>query len=309
MEFTKAVLQASAEALSASADPYEQAVGENYAFEENVGDARRDHFEGLWDGTAGVTEAANTYFFASIQGNTRGHRPSTFEPDLNAPALLPATLEPNQKIVRLERIDQLLRRDPALGYDRLADAKRDGDTETLTEFTNLFATFDGERPAFAAFKIEVENDLKEPDWLRRLVLRLGLVHHVPADGETFRFALMEYTAKDVFEQAKPKRIERPFALATVLESRDNPAFVPVPRGSSNGFTLDLAAPDPYAVAVREVLHTRLDYSNRHVLRFGALSGPIPVPDILDVREQHLAALRSTTGRTNFGERRTADVDG
>lgn len=244
-----------------------------------------------------------------MQGNIRGHASSTFEPALNEIALLPSTIEPNQKIVRIERIDRLISSDPNLDFDRLIEAHRDRDEDTLTAFANLFLDFPGERLAFAAFKAEVDEDLKQPDWLQRLILRMGLYHHFPiADGEVCHFALMEYTGVEVLSQAGPKSIERPFALATVLECQNNPAFFPVPRGTPNGFTVDFLAGPPAAPTVREVLHIRLDYGKQHVLRFGQLSGPAERPDLVVARERHLAALRSTTGRHDFGARPSADVD-
>ncbi|CAL8973003.1 hypothetical protein RHODGE_RHODGE_01061 [Rhodoplanes serenus] len=285
------------------------AIADNFDMEENVGDVRRDHFEG-WSAATELSEATTDYFRDSVQGTLRGHLPSTFDPDLNAAALLPATVERNRKMIRLERIDTLIAPraslDPRLSFERLETALRDKDEETLTAFTELFAEYRGERPAFAAPKIEVEDDLAEPDWLHRLALRLGLYHFFPVKaGETFHFALMEYTGFDVFAQAEPRRIDRPFALATVLECQNNPAFFPVPSGTPHGFTVDLGPPG--GPTVREVLHVRLDYEHHHVVRFGTLTGPLPAPDLVGARERHRATLRSTTGRPDFGASRMADA--
>jgi len=302
---TRSDLLTSLAELEGSTEPEEKAVGENFAIEENVGDARRDDFQGFPASSSDLREAADAYFRGSVQGNARGHTPSTFKPAFNETALLPSTVEPNQKIIRLERIDLLISGDPDLSFDRLVEAHRDHDDDTLTAFTNLFLTFSGERPAFAAFKAEVEDDLKQADWLRRLILRMGLYHHLPiGDGEQCHFAVMEYSGVEVFSQASPKSINRPFALATVLECRNNPAFFPVPRGTPNGFAVDFLAGTP-AAGVREVLHIRLDYGKQHVLRFGELTGPAAKPDLVGARERHLAALRSTTGRDDFGAGPTA----
>lgn len=309
MLFTRTDLSASLADLQASADPEYSAIGENFSIEENVGDSRRDHFESYTAADSELRNAANSYFRGSVQGNIRGYASSTFAPALNETALLPSTIEPNQKIVRLERIDQLISSDPDLRFDRLEEAHRDHDDDTLTAFTNLFLAFPGERPAFVAFKAEVEGDLKEPDWVRRLILRMGLYHHFPiADGEVYHFALMEYAGTDVFSQAGPKGIVRPFALATVLECQNNPAFFPVPSGSQHGFTVDFLTETPAAPTVREVLHIRLDYGKQHVLRFGKLAGPADKPDLVAARERHFAALRSATGRSDFGARPSADGD-
>jgi hypothetical protein len=220
---------------------------------------------------------------------------------LNDIALLPPTIEPTQKIVRLERIDALISREPDLDFARLSAALAPRDDDILTAFVNLFAAFPGERPAFSAFKAELDADLRTPDWLPRVIDRMGLYHHFPiADGETYSFALMEYAAEEVFSQAGPRSIDRPFALATVLECRNNPAFFPVPRGAASGFTVDLSAAPLAGPTVREVLHVRLDYGKQHVLRFGQLPGPAAKPDLAASRARHLAGLRATTRRHDFG---------
>lgn len=309
MFFTRHDLLTSLAELEASIDTDHRAIGENFTIEENVGDPRRDDFESFPSGSSNLLNVANAYFRVSIQGNVRGHTPSTFNVALNETALLPATVEPNQKIVRLERIDSIISSDPDLGFGRLVEAHRENDDDTLAAFTSLFTTFPGERPAFAAFKAEIEDDLDRPDWLERLILRMGLYHHFPiADGEIYHFAVMEYDGFAVVSQAEPKNIERPFALGTVLECRNNPAFFPAPRGARNGFTVDLSGDANGASTVREVLHIRLDYGKQHVLRFGELTGLAARPDLVAARDRHLAALRSATGRGDFGARPFADVD-
>ena len=121
-----------------------------------------------------VREAAEAYFRGSIQGNRRGHLPSTFDPALNLEAMLPETIERNQKIVRLERIDGIMTSAPALDFARLESALRPRrDPVVLSAFTDLFQTFPGERPAFVAFKSELADDLKQPDWLDRMIERSG----------------------------------------------------------------------------------------------------------------------------------------
>ena len=121
-------------------------------------------------------------------------------------------------------------------------------------------------------------------------------------GMTYHFALMEYMVDEVFKQIAARGIAQPFALATVLKCRNNPAFFPVPRHSSHGFTLDLAAGGPRAPVVREVLHTRIDYVHKHVVRFEKWSGPKPSPELAQARRRHGAWLRGDTGRMDFGVR-------
>ena len=242
MDLTRVDLRNSVDQLLVDTDPHQTAIGENFVFEENVSDQRRDDFE-AFDAASNVQVVADAYFRGSIQGNRRGHLPSTFDPVLNLATMLPETIERNQKIVRLERIDEIMASDPALDFARLESALHPRrDPVVLSAFTDLFQTFSGERPAFVAFKSELADDLKQPDWLDRIIERLGLLHYFPlGTGMTYQFALMEYMVDDVFKQIAAKGIAQPFALATVLECRNNPAFFPVPRHSSHGFTLDLVA--------------------------------------------------------------------
>ncbi|WP_131721693.1 hypothetical protein [Pseudaestuariivita atlantica] len=210
-----------------------------------------------------------------------------------------------QKIIRLERIDRHL--EPArapiggLDFDSLLEALRTGDQHRLSALTDQFLNYSGERPSFAAFKSEVADDLKQSDWLQRIIDRLGLYHHYPfVPGKPYRFALMEYTADEVIKQARAKGVDRCFSLATVVECQDNPAFFPVPRSTSHGFTVDLRERNPKKPSVREILHIRFDYSWRHVKRLVEWSGA-DVPGIEAARDRHLDTLRTETGRKDFGE--------
>ncbi|WP_349369168.1 hypothetical protein [Salinarimonas sp.] len=296
MDFTKAPFQEHARRLEADAEPPTRAVGENYRIEENVSAERLAHFEAETGYTDDLKEAARDYFDLHIQGEARGARPTTFDPDLNAGALLGDDVEPRQKIVRLERIDELLSKS-GWTYAQLQDAHTSRDAATLSAFVALFETFPGERPAFAAFKSEVEADVGRDDWLERLCERFGLYHHFGTEPR--QFALMEYTAGEVLAHAGDGGIDRPFALASVLESRENPAFHPVPRATANGFAVDLGTDAPSRPLVREILHVRMPYKAAHVKRI-AESRVNGKPDILAARAVHLDRVRAGTRRADFG---------
>ena len=125
---------------------------------------------------------------------------------------------------------------------------------------------------------------------------MGLYHHYPFDSsQTYSFALMEYTAKNVFDQARAKSMNKPFAIATVLECQDNPAFFPVPRGTSHGFTVDLRERNPRRPSVREILHIRFDYPWRHISRLEQWGGR-DLPDIASSRASHIVTLRDAPAR-------------
>ena len=300
MNFSRADLVGSVDALVRSPDVYERCVGLNYVFEENVSPRRLSEVEQFDPAVSDARELIDAYFRESIQGLTRGHRPSTFDEVLNIDALLSADIEENQKVIRLERIDTLLSRG-GLNFVDVKNALTSGDGSRVSELTDLFESFPGERPFFAAFKSEVEQDLLHSDWLQRVIDRMGLLHHYPFDRrDRYSFALMEYTAKEVLDQARSRAIQRSFAIATVLECQNNPAFFPVPHGTNHGFTVDLRERTPSPPSVREILHVRIAYDWRHVRRLEQWTGA-DTPDLEAARDRHVAALRRETGRVDFGE--------
>lgn len=300
MHFKRGDLQDSTRELALSRNVYERSVGYNYLVEEIVSQARQDHVETFDPAEQCVRTLVDSYYRGTIEGITRGHVPSTFSETLNQDALAPATVESNQKIVRLERIDGLLNRG-ALDFARLERALSIGNADDLSALTDLFATYPGERPAFAAFKSEVEADLAEADWLQRLIDRLGLLHFYPYDSRlSYSFALMEYSAEDVIAHARGLSVKQCFAVATVLECRNNPAFFPVPRGSSQGFAVDLRDRTSPLPALKEILHVRIDYNWKHVVRLEQWTGAAQ-PDIEAARTRHLAALRTNPAHAGFGD--------
>jgi hypothetical protein len=300
VDFKRSDLRHSMQQLAASVDVYERSIGFNYTIEENVGPARQNHLENFDPAEGEVRALVDSYYRGTIEGLVRGHLPSTFDEVLNSDALLSASVESNQKIVRLERIDALINRG-GLDFARLVTAVGAHDSDDISALTDLFTTYPGERPVFAAFKSEVEKDLADPDWLQLLIDRLGLLHFYPFDsGLTYSFALMEYTAEEVIASARRAGISQCFAVATALECRNNPAFFPVPRGSSQGFTVDLRHRAISLQMLREILHVRIDYDWRHVMRLGRWTGAVQ-PDIEAARTRHLAALRTNTGRAGFGD--------
>mgnify|MGYP003362795883 CR=1 FL=1 len=301
MQFNRSELNDSAVSLADASDVSESCVGHNYLIEENVSDRRRGDVEAYMPQSEDVREVVNSYFLDSVQGLARGHNSSTFDKATNAHALLSDSVEPVQKIIRLERIDRHLEPQGALDFNSLVDALQTREQHRLSALTDQFQNYSGERPSFAAFKSEVSDDLNESDWLQRIIDRLGLYHYYPfISSKPYRFALMEYTADEVIKQAQSKGVDRCFSLPTVLECQNNPAFFPVPRSTGHGFAVDLRQRNPNKPSVREILHIRFDYSWEHVKRLVEWSGA-EVPDIESARGRHLDALRTETGRTDFGE--------
>jgi hypothetical protein len=298
--------------LRADRRPRQRALGDNFAFEENVGPNRLAHFEAFPATARGLLPVAAEYFFASVQGTRRDHVPSTFLP-LNAEALMPAGIEPTQKIVRIERLNDILNGSGAAtpgelqnAFDRLRDAldASPADRSVIDPIIRQFSIFPGARPAFACFKAEAAPDLAAPDWLPRLIDRLGLGHFALTGGESGYFALMQYTVGEVFKQAT---VGRPFAVPTVLEARGSEYFFPAPTGQGVGYAVDL---DPSARRdlIREFLHARLTYRADHMARVGQLTGPSSAIDLAATRDAHLARIHARCTRKDYGATMTGEVD-
>jgi hypothetical protein len=305
MDFTRGDFADEVATLRASRVPTSRAIGDNFAFEENVGPDRLRDFESAYSVAPGLGAAAASYFDTSVQGTLRTHIPSTFQP-INRPALMASTISRNQKIVRLERIDDVLNKNPLIQFASFQKGalSRPKDLSVVMPFIRAINSYPGARPAFASFKAEVDADLRASDWLSHLIARLGLGHWKIAPGEVAHFALMEYTVEQVFKQTA---LSQPFAMPTVLEARNSVFFFPAPAGTGYGLTVDLdhaAARD----TIREILHIRLDYGPSHLSRVAEFTGPTPPVDLAAARDAHLGRLRTRCGKPRYGSMMSGEVD-
>jgi hypothetical protein len=312
MLFTRDDHMADLDRLRTDRHPPVRAIGDNFAFEENVGSDRLAHFERFAATAVGLRPIAAEYFFVSVQGSRRDHTPSTFEP-VNAPALMSATIEPTQRIARIERLDDVFSRRGAASpaeseadFVRLQDAlaSSPADRSVVDPVVRALNAYSGARPSFACFKAEVVADLAASDWLERMRGRLGLGHHALAAGEMGYFALMQYTADEVVRQAK---VAQPFAVPTVLEARNSEYFFPAPAGQGVGYAVDLdhaAGRD----GIREFLHVRLIYRAEHLARVARLIGPTPAVSLAAVRDGHLVRVRARCARADYGAPMSGEVD-
>jgi len=310
MQFLRLDLAADLGRLRGSRSAPDRATGDNFLFEERVGDARRGDFENFDTAISRLVELKANYFAAAVQGARRDHISVTFTA-ANREALYLNDIEANQKIVRLECLDDILRgthrtfADLAQAVD---PATRDDDF--VAHIVDQFALYPGARPAFVAFKSEVQADLAEADWLLRLRNRMGLGHYDPAAGQRQAFGLMEYLVKDVLSEWQPlaaRGAERAFAYPTVLDGNGvSPYFFPGPRELPSSFAVNLG--DPGRNAIRELLHVRITYRPHHLVRVGELAGPLPPVKLAAARDAHLAMLRNHAGRGDFGALMSGEVD-
>ena len=283
--------------------PADRAIGDNFAFEENVSPARQSAFEAFTSDEAGLRNHTADHFMEIIRGAALDHVPDTFKP-LNASALL-RTIEPNQRVVRLICIDDALEKDPTIDFSRLS-ASSPPDPDIAARMIRLLNEYPGARPAFACLRSEVTADLAAPDWLTRLIARLGLGHFAPRPGQEMRFILMQYLVSNVIA-ATQGRVDTPFAIPTVVDQRPGEFFFPPPAGLGWGFTADL---DPASgrAPVREFLHHRFPWEVQHIAKLGILTGPIPRAPLAALRDAHLARLRTASGRTTHGQEMSHAVD-
>ena len=162
------------------------------------------------------------------------------------------------------------------------------------------STLRDNRPAFAAFKDAVWDDLERPDWPRRLRDRLGLAHYDCAAGP-IPIALMEYSVADVNAAAAAFPGACAVTAPTVLDSKPWPFFFPAPPGLTCGRSMPLFEVADDADLLAEMLHFRLTYRRQHLVRLDEIRDPPPPYELKALRNHHLVALRIASGREDYGE--------
>lgn len=186
--------------------------------------------------------------------------------------------------------------------DRLREAKASNETAVIDGF---LATWNASnirdwRPAFAAFKDEVLDDLRRPDWPSRLRDRLGLAHYDCA-VVPIPIALMEYSVAEVNIAAANFAGASAFAAPTVFDSGPWPFFFPAPLELSCGRTMALYEVQDDNELLAEILHFRVAYTREHLVRLDEIRTPLNQFDLRGLRNHHLLALHVAAGRDDFGE--------
>jgi hypothetical protein len=310
MRFTDAALQAHADALRTSASPTERAIGDNFAFEARVSDARRAIYEAA--GHTDLDTAHAEYMEYHVQLKDAAELPASFHAS-NAAATLPALAD--QTFVRIERLDwiALLWRAAQPGSPSLDDllARRQapdpGTADLLDEFIAFWNKKRGGWPMFAASLDDVRTAADAPDWAVRLRAQLGLGHFAPTnEAPRWLLAQLRYTAADVRRHAQPGQPAM-FAIPTVLDGPLNPFFYPAPPpppglAGSCGRTVHLDNTPPL---VAELLTSRIEYRLDHIHAVTWLTEPLPAtaapPRLPALRNGHLARIRAALSCPGFAE--------
>ncbi len=300
MLFDDPALQTALAHWRALTDVERRAEADNLWFELRVSDARRHGFEEEAFGAVTADElsrAQTDYCRTFVQvGDDVAH---TF---INA--LDPANLGMIDEMQRVVRIKSLVRPLNAHGisFVELKKAFDDNDVAVIDGFLRTWndSTVRDWRPAFAAFKDEVVDDLAEANWPDRLRDRLGLAHYDCAIGPV-PVALMEYSVAEVNAVAGGFPAACPFTAPTVLDSVPWPYFFPAPTGLSCGRTMALYEVADDKELLAEILHFRIPYKVEHIARLDEIRSPPRPYELRTLRNHHLLAVRIASGDDRFGE--------
>jgi hypothetical protein len=302
-----------------SADVEQAAVADNCRFEERASDQRWAQFEMClphddlvamtWEDWA---EARGLYMEKRVKVS-RPSIPDTFLA-LNRHAWKEG-LAANQDLVRFEHLARPLngmwddgrtveeKMENLLDLFARANSGKDRDAEeSLANFFQCWKDVRDNRPSFAAFYDEVRAECDDADWPHALRDRLGLGHYSGHPAVLIPVALMRYSLQEVLDAQKAEKIPTACALPTVLDDGMHEYFFPVPASYPFGATLHLD-PSKADVLTAEILHCRIEYERRHLLKLGFVSRPHRQRDdvLRKSRDLHLTALRIETDRHDFGE--------
>jgi hypothetical protein len=301
MRFNDAQLQDALVKWRALVGVKERSSADNIWFEQRVSAARQTAFEAETMGAADAASLrrAQADYWSEFVRVDASDIPHTFEATL-APADL-GPIDETQKIVRIEGLARALDKHD-MTFERLREAFTKNETSIIDGFLATWNTSnirDG-RPAFAAFKDEVIDDLSKPDWPSRLRDRLGLAHFDCAAGP-IPIALMEYSVTEVKAATASFAGMPAFTAPTVFDSGPWPFFFPAPPELPCGRTMAL-----YEVAddndlLAEILHFRMAYKREHIVRVEEIRTPPAAYDLKGLRNHHLFALHVAAGRDDFGE--------
>src|SRR5262249_32824644 len=92
---------------------------------------------------------------------------------------------------------------------------------------------------------------------------------------------------------------RPLVPPTVVDSRPNSAFCPVPARSLTGHTVHLGQNVP--PLMREVIHPPVAYKPSHLFRMGLIRKPTGIATLEESRHWHLEVVREESGRADFAQ--------
>jgi len=271
-------------------------------FEERVSAARLAAFEAEVRGaeTANDLRERHVDYFETFVTVT-DDLPHSFLPEFEPADLGSGSLDEHQAIVRVESLVRPLGKwgQPLDDLKRAFDAK---DEPVLRGFLDIWNTSNirDHRPAFAAWRDQVLDEIAAPNWPERLRDRMGLAHY--SDKRLpIPVALMQYTVREVKAEAADLGAAIMFAAPTVLDSVPWEYFFPAPATLPYGRAMALMPVDDEKQLLAEMLHTRLTYLPHHIVGLGTIAAPSAPHCLKELRNRHLLAVQVASGRGDFGE--------
>ena len=279
----------------------ESAIAENFILEERLSEQREDSYEEHANSPVNMEEwnfGHENYISDKINVTTGS--PETFS-DYNDSNLL-NNIEPDQYLVRIEKIDQP---SSSMGIDnnQMVDYLKAfiENAESLDIIEKFLADWNRNRdlrPMFAGFWGEVKdiftdqngNEINNNEWASKLRDRFGLGHINPMNGEHIPVLLMRYRVRDVLNAAAGET--NITAVPTVLDSGLGPFFCPTPtNGWNQGQTLDLSPGDENEYTLNcEILHRFVEYQTSYLYRIGWIR-ELPGKTCEEARKIHLEFLQ------------------
>lgn len=303
MNFLDASIKDATATWATDPDPHQRSCAHNLLMEARVSPTRLAAFEA---DVAPVRDPSDlrrraTDYYETFVRVSRGV-PHTFQ-DLNSTAS-PGTLSPEQKLVRLEAIGEALDK-TGIGFDDLQRAlnRHDRGSNTLVQFFldqwNYRPDIRRNPVSFAAFKEHLFAEVEKLDWPDELRDRLGLPHLDPAAGP-IAVALMEYEVSEVLDTTEPVGASHVFCVPTALDAQPYAQFVPTPLTFTFGCPMALFLAQSDEELIAEILHPRLSYRRRNLTKLGFIQRAPPLTDFVELRNNHLWALRIAALDDAFG---------
>lgn len=303
--------------LSRSSSVVESAVADNCRFDERAHLQRWEVFARCLptDDYPNICwgDWAEAY---TLHSQKRLTVPSTSTPDalleINRPAWL-NSLAPEQTLIRLEALEWPLAKLWNIDFTKLVElfqAPR-GNADAASALGQLLKEWNGQRdnrPLFAAFLDEMEQEVDSDDWPHQLRNRLGLGHYSPGIGAQIPVALMRYSVQEVLDTQAAHKLPTACASPTALDGGMHEYFFPVPQENSYGATLNLA-PGKADQLAAEIIHCRIDYQIKHLWKLGWIEKPhvlekrdeVTQANLRNARDLHLLQLRVDSEREDFAE--------
>ena len=329
---------------AASTDNIHWSVARNFLLDEGVGRERaqcyKKHGVMMGHGDAAAWRGKHTGYLqaeVSIQSDDFGP-PDSVDPDEDTcpetfrfPRMPFSSLgdDLDAYLVRVEHIDTLARVlvkrwNGAISESEscekvLAWAKGAlmNDPRASQDLDGLFKQFSKGRdlcPVFAGVWADVSDlfgDAPEgdvPGWADSLRDRLGLQHHDPKQpNDGIDVLVFRYPVHAVPRLSNPGDRQRPLVAPCVLDGDLSDAFLPSPRASDTGHTVDLAGARSCDGLTREILHPAMRLRAKYLFRVGAITRPV-APDVIGVqRGLHLSYLRELFHYSTYAQHTDGDL--